>query len=85
MIKEKRCLQCNEVKHVSEFYLDARCKDGYRARCKKCSLDFREKRIQAFKKKRQEEHLDTCNCKTCETKKLQAIRDIKKMLGKMQG
>ena len=83
MIKEKRCLQCCEVKPISNFYLDSRCKDGYRARCKKCGLEFRKKRIQTLKAKRQEEHLDTCNCKICKTKKLQAIRDIKKMLGKI--
>lgn len=33
----KKCIQCGEVKDISEFYEDSRIKDGYRNKCKECT------------------------------------------------
>ena len=32
----KRCISCQELKPIADFYKDARGKDGYYARCKVC-------------------------------------------------
>ena len=39
----KTCTQCNTQKDISDFYKDARGKDGIRANCKKCMDESRKK------------------------------------------
>ena len=92
MIAEKRCCHCHEIKPISNFSKNNQNKDGYQARCKSCALEYQKERSEKAKekrKKRQEElfgikseHIYYCNCKRCKAEKLQALRDIKKMLGK---
>ena len=33
---EKRCIECGEVKALSQFYRNKSGRDGYKARCKTC-------------------------------------------------
>lgn len=92
MITEKRCYHCNNVKSISEFAKHSKNKDGYQSWCKSCNTKFqkeyREKAVEKRKKRQDElfsiktEHLYYCNCKMCKAEKLQALRDIKKMLRK---
>lgn len=35
-LTEKKCTVCKEVKPMSEFYKDSRCRDGCYTKCKKC-------------------------------------------------
>lgn len=92
MITEKRCCHCHEIKPISDFNKHSKNKDGYQSWCKSCFSEFKKEYSEKIKekhKKRQDElfsikteHLYYCNCERCRAEKLQALRDIKKMLGK---
>src|SRR5687768_5078000 len=43
----KRCRDCGEVKPVTEFYVHAGCRDGYRPECKTCNLAEKARRHRA--------------------------------------
>lgn len=40
---KKTCVSCKEVKPITDFYKDARGKDGYYARCKACHAEAVER------------------------------------------
>ena len=39
MIKQKKCIACNEIMDVTLFHRDKYTKDGYRCYCKKCCVN----------------------------------------------
>jgi Autographiviridae endonuclease VII len=44
---EKRCIKCNEMQPLSNFYAQAGMRDGYRNDCKSCMAAYRKKRYAA--------------------------------------
>lgn len=41
----KKCINCKEIKKISEFHKDKCCKDGYKNKCKDCIREYDRRRI----------------------------------------
>ena len=41
----KKCINCKEIKKISEFHKDKGCKDGYKNKCKDCIREYDRRRI----------------------------------------
>ncbi len=56
-ITEKRCIKCNQVKPVSEFYGQSGLKDGLSYQCRTCLREYKERYQKALERQVEQEQL----------------------------
>jgi hypothetical protein len=49
-MESKKCKECGEVKSLSAYYINVRCKDGHHSKCKSCSKKISKERQSILRK-----------------------------------